>query len=57
MDFQASNQGGLTLLEMLTTIAIGAITLAVAVPGYQSLVERNRVARLANPPRHSRVRV
>ena len=48
MDFQASNQGGLTLLEMLTAIAIGAITLAIAVPGYQSLVERNRMASSVN---------
>ena len=34
---------GLTLIELVTTLAAASVTLAIAVPGYRSLVDNQRV--------------
>lgn len=36
-------QQGFTLLELMLTAAIGVLLLAIAVPGYRSIIERQRV--------------
>lgn len=39
---------GFTLVELMVTVSILAITLAIAVPSYQSFVARNRLAASTN---------
>jgi type IV fimbrial biogenesis protein FimT len=39
---------GLTLVELLTTLAVAIVTLTVAVPGYQSLTDNQRVRAATN---------
>jgi type IV fimbrial biogenesis protein FimT len=41
-------RAGLTLIETLATLATVAVTLAVAVPSYQALAQRNRVTSTAH---------
>ncbi len=41
------SQQGFTLIELMVTIAIAAILLAVAVPSFQDSIRRNRVATVA----------
>ncbi|WP_019591516.1 GspH/FimT family pseudopilin [Thioalkalivibrio sp. ALE20] len=42
------NATGFTLIELMVTIAVAAILLTVAVPGFQSLVQNNRATTAAN---------
>lgn len=42
------NGRGYTLVELLVTLAIGAILLAIAIPGYAFLVNRSRLAAVTN---------
>lgn len=39
---------GFTLIELMVTIAVAAILLTIAVPGFQALVQNNRATTLAN---------
>ena len=39
---------GFTLLELLVTIAVAAILLAIAIPSYRSVVQRNAMAATVN---------
>lgn len=39
---------GFTLVELMITIAIGAILLTLAVPGFQNIISQNRLATEAN---------
>lgn len=48
MDFHIQIQRGFTLVEMMITLAIAAISITLAVPGFQSMIERNRVAASIN---------
>jgi type IV fimbrial biogenesis protein FimT len=41
-------QQGFTLIELMVTIAVAAILVALAVPGFQSVVNGNRLATAAN---------
>jgi type IV fimbrial biogenesis protein FimT len=41
-------QRGFTLLELMVTLAVAAILFSVAVPGFQSMVQRNRVITYTN---------
>jgi len=41
-------QAGFTFLELIITIAVGAILLAVAVPSFQSLLTNNRLTATTN---------
>ena len=41
------NATGFTLIELMVTIAVAAILLTVAVPGFQSLVQNNRATTAA----------
>ena len=43
-----SRTRGFTLLELLITVAMVAILAAVAIPSFQDMIERNRVAATAN---------
>ena len=45
---RARPSGGLTLVELVATLAVATITLTVAVPGYQSLVDNQRVYAATN---------
>jgi type IV fimbrial biogenesis protein FimT len=42
------NAAGFTLLELMTTLAVAGIMLAVGVPSYQAVVRNNRAATNAN---------
>ena len=42
------NQRGFTLLELIIVITIAALLVTMAVPGYQSLILRNRMSTAAN---------
>lgn len=42
------SQRGFTLLELLVTISVAAILLAIAVPSYRSIVQRNSMAAQVN---------
>ena len=46
--FRLSQQIGFTLLEMLVTVSITAILLAVGVPSYVTFIDNNRVTSQAN---------
>jgi len=48
MDFRHINSTGFTLLELISTLAIGSILVAAAIPSYQSLHERSRMAASVN---------
>lgn len=39
---------GFTLVEMIITVAISAILLSIAIPGFQSLIKKNQIATQAN---------
>ncbi|NEX23277.1 prepilin-type N-terminal cleavage/methylation domain-containing protein [Thiorhodococcus mannitoliphagus] len=41
-------QAGVTLIELIMTLAIGAILLSVAVPSFHSIVATNRIAGVTN---------
>jgi type IV fimbrial biogenesis protein FimT len=41
-------QRGFTLLELMVTLAVAAILFSVAVPGFQQMVQRNRVITYTN---------
>lgn len=40
----ASSQHGLTLIELMIGLAVGAVLLSLAIPNFASLVEKNRIA-------------
>ncbi|MFO7857682.1 MAG: GspH/FimT family pseudopilin, partial [Ectothiorhodospiraceae bacterium] len=42
------NERGFTLIELMITIAIAAILITVAVPGFQNLLQSNRVTSSTN---------
>ncbi|GAB3686010.1 GspH/FimT family pseudopilin [Salinisphaera aquimarina] len=46
--FRVDRAGGFTLLELIVTIAVAAILLAVAIPSYRSMVQRNALAANVN---------
>ena len=48
MEFRHINTRGFTLLELLTTLVIGSILVAAAIPSYLSLHERSRMAASVN---------
>lgn len=43
----ATSQGGFTLVEMMVTIAVAAILIAMAVPSFSGIAERNRLRNVA----------
>lgn len=43
-----TGSGGFTLIEMMVTIAIAAILLAIAVPSYQGIIINNRISAQTN---------
>lgn len=43
-----ARQGGLTLIELLTTMSVVAIVLSIGVPSFQSLVASNQVTTTTN---------
>ena len=43
-----NGKNGFTLIELLVTVSVLAILLAVAIPGFQSFVVRNRLAAVNN---------
>lgn len=47
MDTPAATRG-FTLIELLVTLAVLAIVLAIAIPGFQGMVNRNQVAATTN---------
>lgn len=47
MHFRQRRAAGFTLIEMMVTIAVATILLSVALPSFQSMIERNRVAAIA----------
>jgi len=44
----SSRQGGYTLIELLTTVAVAAVVTTAAVPGLRSFVQNNRIAAQTN---------
>jgi len=48
MEFRSSNTTGFTLVELITTLSISSMLMTAAVPGFQSLIERNRIAASVN---------
>lgn len=48
MEFRSSNTTGFTLVEIITTLSISSMLMTAAVPGFQSLIERNRIAASVN---------
>lgn len=44
----SSRNGGYTLIELLTTVAVAAIVTTAAVPGLRSFVQNNRIAAQTN---------
>lgn len=47
-DFGVARQGGFTLLELITTMAIAAIVLSVGVPSFRGVIMDNRLVSQAN---------
>lgn len=43
-----NHENGFTLIELMVTVAVSAIVLSVAVPGFQDLIRNNRLATQAN---------
>lgn len=41
-------EGGFTLLELVITVAVLAITLSIAIPSFQGITNRNRLTAVAN---------
>lgn len=46
--YNGIRQQGFTLIELMTVLAIAAVLLAVAAPGFKNLLERNRLQSAAN---------
>lgn len=44
----AGRQAGFTLLELMVTVAVATILLAIAVPSFQDVIRRNRLAAATN---------
>ncbi|MBK1654356.1 GspH/FimT family pseudopilin [Allochromatium vinosum] len=44
----AGRQTGFTLLELMVTVAVATILLAIAVPSFQDVIRRNRLAAATN---------
>lgn len=49
----ASRQRGVTLIELMVTISVAAILMAIAVPSFESIIRRNRAAAVTNQFIHS----
>lgn len=47
-DFGTTREGGFTLLELIVTLAIGAIILSVGVPSFRGVIMDNRLVSQAN---------
>lgn len=45
---KSMNCAGMTLMELLVTLSIAAILLTIAIPAFDSMLQRNRLATLAN---------
>jgi len=48
MDFRHINNAGFTLVELLTALTVSSVLITAAVPSFQSLIERNRMAASVN---------
>lgn len=46
--FRRGRNGGFSLIELMITVVIAAILLAVAIPGFRSIIQNNRLVTSAN---------
>ena len=51
--WQSTRCGGFTLIELMITIALGAIVMGIGVPSFQNLVVKNRIQTQASEIRSS----